>query len=211
MAKPAGKPTYDENMHLFERMHDGDNEARREIIERNTRLVWHIVYKRFEGAAMDPEDMNGWGTIGLIKAVDTFDCSLGKKFSSYACCCILNEILMAFRAEKKAALLGKIESLDDDFICREGEAGISLHEVVPSGMDMEADFEAKDLYNRLTTCFNERLNPKERQVLFTRNGVWSSGEDRTQAEAAKIMGISRSYISRIENRAKKKLSEVLSD
>ncbi len=207
MAEVIGIIAYEKQADLWTRFRNGDYEARNELIEANVRLVWHTV-KSFKEVAVDPDDLGGWGIIGLIKAVDTFNCSFGTKFSSYACRCIRNEIMMALRAEKKITFGWKMESIDDEISSEKNEnISISLHDILPSGMDIEGNAIGSSLEHDVRRCFHEDLEEREKNILWLRNSFWSLDSDRTQREVAEMLGISTSYVSRIEKRAKKKIAE----
>lgn len=179
----------------------GDKEAGDILIERNLRLVAHIV-KKYVGADREQDDLISIGTIGLIKAVQTFRPEKGNKLVTYAAKCIENELLMMLRAEKKKA---KDVSLYDPIgTDKEGNA-ISLLDVIeyldPDVVEKEA---LKDNVRKMYLALNEVLSDTEKEIVCLRYGL-GGGKEFTQREIAERMGISRSYVSRIEKRALQKL------
>ncbi|SHM52149.1 RNA polymerase, sigma 27/28 subunit, RpsK/SigK [Caldanaerovirga acetigignens] len=193
--------TPEEEEKYLELYKKGDEEAKNILIERNLRLVAHIV-KKFVNTGEDMDDLISIGTIGLIKAINTFNESKGNRLATYAARCIENEILMNLRSTKKT----KIEvSLQDPIgIDKEGNE-ISLIDVLGTDSDAIIDeitnkFQLKKLRDKVGTVLEER----EKRVIELRYGLYD-GKVRTQRETAKILGISRSYVSRIEKKAIKKL------
>ncbi len=181
-------------------MENGDPEARDVLIEHNLRLVAHIA-KKFEGKSEDRDDLISIGTIGLIKAVQTFNESKGIKLSTYASRCIENEILMFFRANRRNR--NDISLYDSVGTDREGNS-ITLLEVLGTEVDIVVDevenrLEFQNLLEQL-----KHLTKREKQVISWRFGL-EDGLRRTQKEVAEELGISRSYVSRIEKKAVKKL------
>lgn len=177
----------------------GSQAARRELIEHNLRLVAHIV-KKYYVNGNDQEDLISVGTIGLIKAVDTFDPHKGIRLSSYASKCIENEILMHFRAGKKSAQDVSInEPIDSD---KDGNALTLMDTMAVDDTvidDIDIRIKSRQLYD-----FLPALEPRERSVICMRYGL-GGYKPMPQREVAKRLGISRSYISRIEKRALEKL------
>ena len=200
--KAFPKPlTAEEEACCLERCQNGDEEARRLLIEHNLRLVAHVA-RKYQGCEEDPEDLISIGTIGLIKAVSTFDSKKNSRLGTYAAKCIDNELLMLMRSRKKTAR--EVSLYDPIGTDREGNE-ISLLDIlegetvdIPEKMDLEND--ARNLYRLL----KKTLSPRERKVLIWRYGIGGSKE-MTQREIAKICGISRSYVSRIEKAALGKL------
>ena len=181
--------------------HDGDRDARARLIERNLRLVAHIVKKYSHGAA-DSDDLISIGTIGLIKAVETFDCDKPNRFVSYSSRCIENEILMYFRANRKT--LGDIsvsEPIDTD---KEGHP-LTLLDILADEDDMVGRLEDKLNGAKLYRYIEECLDDREKEVLGYRYGL--SGHPMTQREVGRKLSISRSYVSRIEKAALQKLRD----
>ncbi len=172
------------------------------LIERNLRLVAHIA-KKYQNVEEDMEDLISIGTIGLIKAVETFDAGKGR-LATYACRCIDNELLMMLRARKKTAReVSLYEPIGTD---KEGNE-INLLDVI-EGQQIEV-VDRIALYEDLQKLFSlldECLTDREKEILFLRYGI-STGEEVTQSEIGKKLGISRSYVSRIEKKALGKLKE----
>ena len=202
------KPLTAENeKYYLSRLRDGDGEARRILIECNLRLVAHIV-KKYQSAEDDMEELISIGTIGLIKAVDTFDQEKARRLSTYAARCVENEILMYMRAKKKYMReTSYYEPIGTD---KEGNE-IQLLDIMESG-EPEAmeQIQLKDDSLRIYRLLEERLSERERLVLIMRYGLYG-GREYTQREIAERLGISRSYISRIEKNALHRLREYFQD
>lgn len=202
------KPLTAENeKYYLSRLRDGDGEARRILIEYNLRLVAHIV-KKYQSAEDDMEELISIGTIGLIKAVDTFDQEKARRLSTYAARCVENEILMYMRAKKKYMReTSYYEPIGTD---KEGNE-IQLLDIMESG-EPEAmeQIQLKDDSLRIYRLLEERLSERERLVLVMRYGLYG-GREYTQREIAERLGISRSYISRIEKNALHRLREYFQD
>ena len=182
----------------------GDLEARNVLIERNLRLVAHIM-KKYYAQSADQEDLISIGTIGLIKGISTFDESKGARLATYAARCVENEILMHFRAQRKSS---QDVSLSD-FIETGGEgAALSLMDVVSDEEDLLERISGREDLRRLCKAVDEVLDSQERQVVVLRYGLGGCAPHR-QREVADITGISRSYVSRIEKRALEKLRRAL--
>ncbi|HEY8532236.1 MAG TPA: RNA polymerase sporulation sigma factor SigK [Limnochorda sp.] len=190
----------EEEQRLLEEMHAGSEEARNRLIEHNLRLVAHLV-KKFENTGEESEDLISIGTIGLIKAVQTYDPSKNTRLATYAARCIENEILMHLRATRK--LRGEVMLFDPIGTDKEGNE-ISLIDVLGSdGSEVvdrvETQVESQQLRQKLGVLSN-----RERKVLELRYGL-RDGLRHTQREISRRLGISRSYVSRIEKRALGKL------
>lgn len=202
------KPLTAENeKYYLSRLRDGDGEARRILIEYNLRLVAHIV-KKYQSAEDDMEELISIGTIGLIKAVDTFDQEKARRLSTYAARCVENEILMYMRAKKKYMReTSYYEPIGTD---KEGNE-IQLLDIMESG-EPEAmeQIQLKDDSLHIYRLLEERLSERERLVLIMRYGLYG-GREYTQREIAERLGISRSYISRIEKNALHRLREYFQD
>ncbi len=182
----------------------GDTEARAELIEHNLRLVAHIV-KKYYASGKNQDDLISIGTIGLIKAVDSFDPKNGARFATYAGKCLQNEILMYFRSQKKlAAEVSMNETIDID---KEGNP-LTWGDIIATEDTIADDLDIKLRSARAISIINSELTPRERQVISMRYGI-GGRQAVTQREVAEKMGISRSYISRIEGAALKKISESL--
>ncbi len=177
-------------------------EAKGILVERNLRLVAHIA-KKYQNVDEDMEDLISIGTIGLIKAIDSFDAGKGK-LSTYASRCIDNELLMLLRAKKKTSReVSLYEPIGTD---REGNE-ISLLDVIEQDqVDVVDRMEVEDKLHRLTDLIADRLSDREREIIMLRYGL-GSGREITQREIGHRLGISRSYVSRIEKRALEKLKE----
>ena len=183
----------------------GDKKAKSILIERNLRLVAHIV-KKYQIPNKDIDELISIGTVGLIKAIDSFDVTKGTRLATYASRCIENEILMLFRNNKKQ----KSETFLQDPIGVDKEGNeISLIDVLSSEKDsvidkVEMKLQIKALYNKINSALTER----EGEILKMRYGL-KDGKCKTQREIAGMLGISRSYVSRIEKKALKKLKKEL--
>ena len=183
----------------------GDKKAKSILIERNLRLVAHIV-KKYQIPNKDIDELISIGTVGLIKAIDSIDVSKGTRLATYASRCIENEILMLFRNNKKQ----KSETFLQDPIGVDKEGNeISLIDVLSSEKDsvidkVEMKLQIKALYNKINSALTER----EGEILKMRYGL-KDGKCKTQREIAGMLGISRSYVSRIEKKALKKLKKEL--
>lgn len=174
----------------------GDVEARNILIERNLRLVAHIM-KKYYAKGGDQEDLISIGTIGLIKGVTTFDESKGTRLATYAARCVENEILMYFRSQKKSS--GDV-SLSEYIETGTDGAALSLMDVVSEDGDLLEDMGDRQAAGELLHCMQNNLTKQERQVLSLRYGL-NGNPPMRQREVAEKLGISRSYISRIEKRA----------
>ncbi|MEZ3508205.1 MAG: RNA polymerase sporulation sigma factor SigK [Lachnospiraceae bacterium] len=176
--------------------------AKETLIEHNLRLVAHIA-KKYQNVDEETEDMISIGTIGLIKAIDSFDAGKGK-LSTYASRCIDNELLMFLRARKKTSReVSLYEPIGTD---REGNEINLLDIIEQEQVDVVDRMEAENKLSRLSGLIHERLNEREREIITLRYGLTSEYEV-TQREIGRKLGISRSYVSRIEKRALEKLRE----
>ena len=182
----------------------GDLEARNVLIERNLRLVAHIM-KKYYAVDSDQEDLISIGTIGLIKGISTFDASKGARLATYAARCVENEILMHFRTQKKSA---QDVSLSDYIETGTDGAALSLMDVVAEDCDLLEQVAGREQIQHLRRILQERLTEQERQVIDLRYGLNGAPPCR-QREVAQLTGISRSYVSRIEKRALEKLRRAL--
>ena len=193
----------DEEKECLEQMQNGDEEARNILIERNLRLVAHIC-KKYSTTNVDLDDLISIGTIGLIKGINSFEPSKGVRLATYASRCIDNEILMHLRSIKK---LGAEVYLDDPIGKDKDDNTVTLQEVLENNdrsIEDEVDlkFNIKKLYNKMKKV----LKVREKSILEMRFGLDGS-KPKTQNQIAQMMGISRSYVSRIETKAIGKLSE----
>ena len=190
----------EEENQLIEKYHNGDKDARNKLIEHNLRLVAHIS-KKYENNKDLQEDLISIGTIGLIKAVDSYKPQKSTKLGTYAARCIENEILMHLRTNKKTALdvsLNEVLGVDKDG----GE--MTLLDILPSDEKEIIDqVETSDQIKKLYEYF-KILNPREQEILIYRYGL-NNQKEKTQKEIADELNISRSYVSRLEKRALIKL------
>ena len=176
----------------FVRMEKGDTSVRKELILHNLRLVSHIVRKYYP-TAKNQEDLVSIGTIGLIKAVDTFKISGGAKFATYAARCIQNEILMHFRSQKKlASEISLNETIDVD---RDGNP-LTYIDVISCDDSLTSEVERKILSDKALRLVNTVLTDRERKIIILRYGI-GRNKPMTQREIAEKLKISRSYVSRI--------------
>ena len=180
----------------------GDEGAREKLILHNLRLVSHIV-RKYYGAAKNQEDLVSIGSIGLIKAVDTFNPKNGTRFATYAAKCIQNEILMHFRSQKKLSAEVSInETIDVD---RDGNP-LTYMDVIATEDNIEEEVDLKVKSAMVRRLVEHVLEERERQIIVLRYGL-GGDEPRTQREVAQLLGISRSYVSRIEKGALETLRE----
>ena len=182
---------------LLDKMKNADgSRARAELIEHNLRLVAHIV-KKYYAASNDPEDLISIGTIGLIKAVDSFNASKGTRLATYAARCIENEILMHFRAQRKTAgTVSLSEPVDTDGDGNE----LSLIDLIATEDTIAEELDLKRDTLRLYAALEKLTDPREKEILILRYGLFDTSP-MTQREVASRLNISRSYVSRIEKRA----------
>ena len=183
----------------------GDARARETLISHNLRLVAHVV-KKYYAAREDQDDLISIGTIGLIKAVSTFSPDKNARLATYACRCIENEILMYFRAQKK---LGQEVSLSEPIDSEGDGSSISLMDVISYVDPMLEEIDLSDRRALLYRYLRE-LEPREQQVLALRYGLGGQ-KPLTQRETAQRVGISRSYVSRIEKKALQQLAVRFAD
>ena len=196
----------EEERYYLERAGTGDLEARNILIERNLRLVAHIM-KKYYTQVSDQEDLISIGTIGLIKGISTFDPGKGARLATYAARCVENEILMHFRSQKKSA---QDVSLSDYIETGTDGAALSLMDVVAEDCDLLEQVTNRELAEQLRAAVDTCLTDQERQVILLRYGMDGRPPLR-QREVAESTGISRSYVSRIEKRALQKLRRVLEE
>lgn len=198
--KPLSKS---EEKECFEKMASGDKQAKNELIEHNLRLVAHIV-KKYSSNPSDQDELISVGTIGLIKAVTSFDHTKGAKFATFASRCIENEILMNFRSARKSA--GDVYMNEPVETDKDGNA-LTLLDLIDDGTDIHEQVDnlirSKLLYRFLDKCLNER----EHRIIIYRYGLYGI-HPHTQSETAEKLGISRSYVSRIEKKAIEKLRKM---
>jgi len=193
-----------EERECLERAARGDEAARNKLIEHNLRLVAHII-KKYYSAACDQDDLISIGTIGLIKGISSFNAGKGVRLATYASRCIENEILMYFRRLRKTAGdLPLSETLDTE----EDSGSLSLMDVICVEDDMFEALSLKENCRKLRGVMEKTLSERENEIVTMRYGL-GGAKPMTQREAAKLCGISRSYVSRIEKRALEKLREAL--
>ncbi|MBQ8351420.1 MAG: RNA polymerase sporulation sigma factor SigK [Clostridia bacterium] len=187
---------------LFAKMKEGDRAARTKLIEHNLRLVAHIVRKYYTSYHA-PDDLISIGSLGLIKAIDTFNCENGARFATYAAKCIQNEILMFFRSQKKLACEVSInETIDID---RDGNP-LTYIDIISCEDTIADDLDIKLHTQYAYRLIKDTLSEREQQILILRYGL-TGKQPKAQREVAKMLGISRSYVSRIEKRALAKIKE----
>ena len=193
----------DEEQYYMQKYIEGDLEAKHILIERNLRLVAHVI-KKYQHLEEDAEDLISIGTIGLIKAVVTFNPTKNSRLGTYAARCIENEILMMLRGKKKTSReVSLYEPIGTD---REGNE-IQLYDIIEaSDEEAHTQIALKDDICTLYSKLESTLSPRERLVLKMRYGLYNQ-EEYTQREIASLLGISRSYVSRIEKSAIEKLRE----
>lgn len=186
-----------EEREYLKRYKEGDLEAREVLINRNLRLVAHVI-KKYQQTGYDMDDLLSVGTIGLIKAVNTFNVEKGSRLATYAAKCVENEILMMFRAGKKFSR--EVSIYDPIGADKDGET-VSLLDVLESGdREILETVIIKQDMEVLYRAYKENLSETEQTVIRMRYGLFGEKE-HTQREIAEILGISRSYVSRIEKRA----------
>lgn len=191
----------------LERLKKGDDEARNILIEKNLRLVAHVC-KKYTNSNVDQDDLISIGTIGLIKGINSFNVDKGARLSTYVSRCIDNEILMHFRATKK---LGAEVYLNDPIGKDKDDNVVTLQEVLENNeRSVEDSVDLKMKIKLLYDKMKKVLKSRERTILELRFGL-DGNKPKTQIEIAKSMGISRSYVSRIETKAISKLAKELKE
>ena len=190
-----------EERECLKRYKEGDQEAREILINRNMRLVAHVI-KKYQSPDYEMEDLLSVGTIGLIKAVNTFDSNKGSRLATYAAKCVENEILMLFRAGKKFSR--EVSIYDPIGTDKDGETVSLLDILEAEGKEALEQVILKQDIRMLYEAYEQNLKDTEKTVIRMRYGLFGSRE-HTQREIADEMGISRSYVSRIEKRAIEKL------
>lgn len=184
-----------EERELLEKMRNGDEKAKAKLIEHNLRLVAHII-KKYYASCSDQEDLISIGTIGLIKAVNSFDDSKGTRLATYAARCIENEILMYFRSQKKNSVVVSInEPIETD---SEGNP-LTLMDVIFADDTIADDIDLKIKSEKLYILVEKIKDEREKEIIIRRYGLYNT-EPLTQKEIAKQLKISRSYVSRIEKK-----------
>ena len=195
--------TMEQESECLKKMKNGDLEARNELIERNMRLVAHVA-KKYQSPEDEMEDLISIGTIGLIKAVETYKEDYGSRLVTYAARCIDNELLMHFRAKKKTSKeVSLYEPIGTD---KEGNQIQLLDVVVSEDEDVVELLEQDRKVRRLNEIIPQTLSGRELFIIINRYGLYGK-KTMTQREIARKLGISRSYVSRIEKRAIEKLRQ----
>lgn len=195
--------TMEQESECLKKMKNGDLEARNELIERNMRLVAHVA-KKYQNPEDEMEDLISIGTIGLIKAVETYKEDYGSRLATYAARCIDNELLMHFRAKKKTSKeVSLYEPIGTD---KEGNQIQLLDVVVSEDEDVVELLEQDRKVRRLNEIIPQTLSGRELFIIINRYGLYWK-KTMTQREIARKLGISRSYVSRIEKRAIEKLRQ----
>jgi len=189
------------------RLKNGDLNAKEELVLHNMRLVAHVA-KKYQSSEEEMEDLISIGTIGLLKAVDTFDYDFGNRFATYAIRCIENELLMHFRRSKKTKMeVSLFEPIGTD---KEGKQIHLMEVLLVDDVDVAMQMEIHRDVDILKHHMDRVLSPREALIIKKRYGLFGE-EELTQREIAKSMGISRSYVSRIEKKALEKLKTLLSN
>ncbi len=195
--KPLSK---EEELECLKGVKEGNEAAKNKLIEHNLRLVAHII-KKYYSTYRDQEDLISIGTIGLIKAVSSFDYTKGTKFATYASRCIENEILMHFRNKKKSMHdVYLSDSIDTD---KDGNA-ITLIDIMPDETNILDSIDLNIQSHKMYQLIQANLSEREKKILTMRYGLYGT-RPLTQREVAKKLDISRSYVSRIEKKALEEL------
>lgn len=195
-----------EESELFERMKNGDAKAREKLIEHNLRLVSHIIRKYYSSYQF-PDELLSIGSLGLIKAVDSFKAEHGTRFATYGAKCVQNEILMFFRSRKK--LYSEISINETIDIDRDGNP-LTYLDIISTDDTIAEDVDMKMHTDRVRMLVDTALDQREREIIILRYGLMGY-EPKTQKEVAKHLKISRSYVSRIEKKALRKLRDMFGD
>ena len=188
--------------YFFEKCKNGDADARNILIERNLRLVAHIA-KKYYSSGYDNDDLISIGTIGLIKAIDSFNPASGTRFATYAGKCLQNEILMYFRSQKKQALES---SLNDAVETDKDGNPLTYMDIISTDDDIAEQIDLKIKIEKMMNGINNLLTPTEKQIIVLRYGLGCT-KPITQREVAQKLKISRSYVSRLESKAISKLKD----
>lgn len=196
----------DEEFRLFSEMQNGSEEARNRIIEHNLRLVSHII-KKYYSSYEYPDELLSVGSLGLIKAVDSFKPTFGTRFATYGAKCVQNEILMFFRSKKKR--LNEVSINDQIDIDKDGNP-LTYLDIISQTESIESDLDMKVHIEKIRGLVDSILLPREKEIIILRYGL-KGFQPRTQKEVAKYLGISRSYVSRIEKKALEKMKDAFGD
>lgn len=193
-----------EEQEYLQRLKKGDEEAKNKLIEHNLRLVAHIIKKYYSNSSQQ-EELISIGTIGLIKAISTFDPDKGTRLATYAARCIENEILMCFRAQKKTAQdISMSEPIDTD---SEGNP-LTLMDIISTEDEIVEDIYKLTMIKRLNVEVGKISDEREKTIIVLRYGL-NGNKPLTQLEVSRKLGISRSYVSRIEKRVLSRLKKAL--
>ncbi len=196
-----------EERECFDTLHSGKKSeaaaARDRLIRHNLRLVSHIAKKYYAGASQEQDDLVSIGTIGLIKAVDSFDAARASRFSTYAARCVENEILMNFRANRKNQ-----NNVSINEPIEQGDDGLTYMDVVSDPRRMDEDVEDREEADRMYALVQRILDGRDRQIILLRYG-FGGQPPMTQQQVAQLLGISRSYVSRLESRTLAQLRQEL--
>ena len=195
----------EEEYALFARAKQGDLAARNKLIEHNLRLVAHIV-KKYYTTYPDQDDLISVGTVGLIKAIDSFNAENGAKFATYAGKCLQNEILMYFRSQKKHA---NVTSINDPVDVDKDGNPLTYLEIIASPDDIVDSIDRKIKLEKILYAIKNSLTDRERKIMMLRYGINKNRKSYAQRDVAKILNISRSYVSRLEKSAIDKIREYL--
>lgn len=197
--------TQEEERECLERLKQGDLGAKEELILHNMRLVAHVA-KKYQNGEDEMEDLISIGTIGLLKAVSTFDFRYSNRFATYAIRCIENELLMHFRRNKRTKLeVSLFEPIGTD---KEGKQIHLMEVLLVDEVDVAKQMEVNRDICLIKAHMDEVLTERENEIIRKRYGLFGE-EELTQREIAKEMGISRSYVSRIEKKALEKLKKII--
>ena len=191
---------------LFCKMKSGDQDARSKIIEHNLRLVSHII-RKYYSAYEHPEELLSIGSLGLIKAVDSFKSDFGTRFATYGAKCVQNEILMFFRSLKKSTSEVSINDTID--IDKDGNP-LTYLDIISEESSIEIELDLKTYEDKIKNLVDTVLEPREKEIIILRYGL-KGFQPRTQREVAEYLGISRSYVSRIEKKALEKMRTAFGD
>lgn len=196
----------EEEKECFELSRQGDKRSRERLIEHNLRLVAHIV-RKYYASSKNAEDLISIGTIGLMKSIDTFDYLNGARFATYASKCIQNEILMYFRSQRKT---GCEVSLNDTIDIDKDGNPLTYVDIIYTEDTIVEDIDKKIQISKTLNYIKNNLNEREKQILIMRYGLGDT-QAYTQREVATMLGISRSYVSRIEKSCLEKINKYLTE
>ncbi len=198
--------TKSEETELFYKMAEGNERARDKIIEHNLRLVSHII-RKYYSSYENPDELLSIGSLGLIKAVDSFKPAFGTRFATYGAKCVQNEILMFFRSKKKRGV--EISINDQIDVDKDGNP-LTYLDIISVPESIESNLDLKVHIEKLRLLVDTVLLPREKEIIVLRYGL-KGFQPRTQREVARHLGISRSYVSRIEKKALEKMKDAFGD